>query len=184
MHILLPGDIGKPIMIEVREEQREDALEVRKVNERAFGQMTEAFIVDALRKNCGDLLSLVAVDSDRLVGHILFSPVVIECEGWTISGMGLAPMAVLPEYQRRGIGTALVHAGVRALNERRCPFVIVLGHAGYYPRFGFERASRYAIRSQWEGVPDEAFMVLMLDKAAMQNVSGIARYRAEFDAAV
>ena len=77
-----------------------------------------------------------------------------------------------------------MHAGIRGLKERRCPFVIVLGHAGYYPRFGFERASHYAIRSQWEGVPDEAFMVLMLDKTAMRNVSGIARYRAEFDAAV
>jgi len=70
------------------------------------------------------------------------------------------------------------------LRKRLCPFVVVLGHAGYYPRFGFERASRYAIRSQWEGIPDEAFMVLMLDRPAMQDISGIARYRAEFDDAV
>lgn len=108
----------------------------------------------------------------------------IEYEDRTVAGMGLSPMAVLPERQRRGIGTALITAGISLLKERHCPFVIVLGHAGYYPRFGFERASRYAIRSQWEGIPDEAFMVLMLDRIAMQNSPGIARYRAEFNDAV
>jgi putative acetyltransferase len=171
-------------MIEVREERQEDIGAVREVNKCAFGQTAEASIVDALRENCPGLLSLVAIDNGRIVGHILFSPVVIECEGRNLTGMGLAPMAVLPECQRRGVGSALVNTGVGMLKERRCPFVIVLGHAGYYPRFGFEPASHYAIRSQWEGIPDEAFMVLMLDRTAMQNVSGIARYRAELDEAV
>jgi len=171
-------------MIEVREERQKDIQAIREVNTRAFGQTTEASIVDALRKNCPGILSLVAVDNGRIVGHILFSPAVIECEGRNVAGMGLAPMSVLPESQHRGIGTALVSAGIGLLRERQCPFVIVLGHAGYYPRFGFERASHYAIRSQWEGIPDEAFMVLMLDRPAMQDISGIARYRAEFDDAV
>jgi len=171
-------------MIEVREEQREDIGAIRKVTTRAFGRTTEAAIVDTLRRNCPDVLSLVAIESGRIVGHILFSPAVIECEGLTVAGMGLAPMAVLPENQRRGIGTALVNAGIGLLRERRCPFVVVLGHAGYYPRFGFERASHYAISSQWEGIPDEAFMVLMLDRTAMQDLSGIVRYRDEFNEAV
>ena len=171
-------------MLEVREEQQEDIRAVREVNTRAFGQATEAAIVDALRTNCSGILSLVAVDNGRIVGHILFSPAMIECEGRNIVGMGLAPMSVLPECQRRGIGTALANAGIGLLKERRCPFVIVLGHAGYYPRFGFERASRYAISSQWEGIPDEAFMVLMLDRTEMQGISGIARYRDEFNDAV
>jgi len=178
------GPQERTVMIEVREERQEDIRAIRDVNTRAFGQSTEASIVDALRKGCPDLLSLVAVDSGRIVGHILFSPAVIECEDRTVSGMGLAPMAVLPEAQRRGIGTALVNTGIDMLRKRLCPFVVVLGHAGYYPRFGFERASRYAIRSQWEGIPDDAFMVLMLDRTAMQNVSGIARYRDEFNEAV
>ena len=102
----------------------------------------------------------------------------------TIEGMGLAPMAVLPAWQRQGIGTLLIKRGIEMLKSRSCPFIIVLGHPEYYPRFDFERASNYGIRSQWEGVPDEAFMILILDREAMQGVSGVARYRNEFDEAV
>ena len=79
--------------------------------------------------------------------------------------MGLAPMAVLPAWQRQGIGTLLVKRGIEMLKRRSCPFIIVLGHPEYYPRFDFERASGTGIRSQWEGVPDEAFMILILDQA-------------------
>jgi putative acetyltransferase len=171
-------------MIEVREERQDDIGAIREVNKRAFGQTAEAAIVDAVREHCPGLHSLVAVDGGRIVSHILFSPVVIECEGRNVSGMGLAPMSVLPECQRGGIGSELVNTGIDMLRERRCPVVIVLGHSGYYTRFGFERASRYAIRSQWEGIPDGAFMVLMFDRTTMQSVSGIARYRTEFNEAV
>jgi putative acetyltransferase len=89
-------------------------------------------------------------------------------------------MAVLPEYQKQGIGSELVRAGRSKLKKKRCPFVLVLGHAEYYPRFGFEPASRYGIRSQWE-VPDEAFMILVLSEAEMKGISGVAKYRQEFD---
>ena len=75
----------------------------------------------------------------------------------------------------------LVEHGLAALRERSRPFVVVLGHAEYYPSFGFEPASRHGITSQWEGVPDEAFMILVLDKCVMDGVSGVARYRGEFD---
>jgi predicted N-acetyltransferase YhbS len=88
-------------------------------------------------------------------------------------------MSVLPEFQRQAIGSRLVRAGIEELKKKRCPFVIVLGHAKYYPRFGFERASAHGISSEWE-VPDEAFMALTLDEAAMQGVSGVAMYRPEF----
>jgi putative acetyltransferase len=98
--------------------------------------------------------------------------------------MGLAPLAVLPELQRQGIGIELTNAGLAAVRQTPCPFVIVLGHPEYYPRFGFERASRYGIRSQYEGVPDEAFMILVLDQGALRGKSGVARYRDEFDAAI
>ena len=70
------------------------------------------------------------------------------------------------------------------LRHRSCPFVIVLGHPEYYPRFGFERASKYGISSQWQGVPDDAFMILILDQPAMCGASGVARYRNEFDEAI
>ena len=95
-------------------------------------------------------LSLVAVVQNRVVGHVLFSPATVESEGSVVRGMGLAPMAVLPEWQRRGIGSELIGSGIAGLASRQCPFVLVLGHAEYYPRFGFEPASRYGIRSEWE----------------------------------
>ena len=171
-------------MIEIREEQETDREAIHKLNEQAFGQPTEANIVDALRASCPGVVSLVALINSRIAGHILFSPVVIESSNGTITGMGLAPIAVLPEHQRQGIGSKLVRRGIARLKDRQCPFVVVVGHAEDYPRFGFERASLHDIRSQWDGIPDEAFMVLMLDNAAMTGVSGVARYRSEFDSAV
>ena len=170
--------------ITVREERPDDVGEVRRVNESAFGQPQEADIVEALRRDCPDVLSLVAVDGDEIVGHVLFSPATIEANDGVRRGMGLAPMAVLPARQRQGIGTLLVEAGLARLRGLRCPFVIVLGHPGYYPRFGFKRASAHGIRCQWPGVPDEAFMILVLDPAAVAGVSGVARYREEFDQAM
>ena len=100
-----------------------------------------------------------------------------------IQGMGLAPMAVMPELQRQGIGSQLVEAGLKVLRQQACPFVVVLGHPEYYPRFGFVPASRHDLVCQWEGVPDEALMVLILDEALMAGVSGVARYKEEFDEA-
>jgi putative acetyltransferase len=124
---------------------------------------------------------LVAED-DVVVGHILFTPVVIESGQRRVAGMGLAPMAVLPGRQREGIGSQLVKRGLDILRERGCPFVVVLGHPEYYPRFGFEPASRHSLASQWEGVPDAAFMVLVFDAPALAGISGVAKYREEFSA--
>jgi putative acetyltransferase len=171
-------------MIIIREERREDEGAIRALNEKAFGQPAEASIVDKLRENCLGLLSLVALEGDEVVGHILFSPARIEGSTKTIDGMGLAPMAVLPERQRQGIGTLLVNRGIEMLRSRGCTFIIVLGHPECYLRFGFERASVHGIRSQWDGVPDEAFMILVLQRAAMKGLSGVARYRDEFDEAM
>jgi len=167
----------------IREEQSGDVQGIRKANELGFGQPLEADIVDKLRRNCSDLLSLVAVTENKILGHILFSPVEIKSKEATVQGMGLAPMAVLPEFQRQGIGAGLVREGVTRLRTQGCPFVIVLGHVEYYPRFGFEPASRYRIQSEWE-VPDDAFMILVLNQSEMRGVSGLARYRPEFDEAV
>ena len=170
--------------ISIREEKTEDIQAVREVNEAAFGEPTEANIVDKLRRRCEGLLSLVATDGDEVVGHILFSPATVESDNGVIQGMGLAPMAVAPVHQRNGIGTGLVERGLAILREQGCPFVIVLGHAEYYPRFGFEPASKYGLTSQWEGVPDEAFMILVFDQEAMKTVHGTARYRDEFNEAM
>jgi putative acetyltransferase len=154
------------------------------VGNAAFGQPQEANIVDKLKNNCEDLLSLVATENEKIVGHILFSPAEIEGLHGVIKGMGLAPMAVLHDMQRQGIGTQLINNGIKELRKLRCQFIIILGHPEYYPRFGFERASLYGIKCQWEGVSDEAFMILWLDKSKAGQVSGLAKYREEFNDAI
>lgn len=160
----------------IRDEKPGDLLAIRAVNVRAFGQEQEANLVDALRSGSAVLLSLVATVNDRLIGHILFSPIVVG----DMKGAALAPMAVLPEHQRQGVGNSLVRAGIQRLTDVDCPFVIVLGHADFYRRFGFRPASGRAVRCEWN-VPDEAFMMLVLDEAKMHGVSGVAQYRREFN---
>lgn len=171
-------------MIQIREEEPGDIAAIRMINERAFGRSEEAGIVDRLRLGCPGAISLVAVLEDQVVAHILFSPVTLDSGGTVIRGMGLAPMAVLPEHQRKGIGSQLVQAGLNALRDVGCPFVIVLGHPNYYPRFGFKPASQYGLRSQWDGIPDKAFMVLVFDEARLRGASGVVRYRSEFNDAM
>ncbi|MBW1726949.1 MAG: N-acetyltransferase [Deltaproteobacteria bacterium] len=155
-------------MVEVRFEQPKDIDEVRLLNDKAFGQPVEGHIVDKLRQSCNRILSLVAISNNKIVGHIMFSPVTIETQEVVIQGMGLAPMAVLPELQNQGIGSILVKEGLRIIRNMSYPFVIVLGHKKYYPRFGFERASKYGLKSQWEGIPDEAFMAMILNDSIME----------------
>ena len=133
-------------MIGIREGIASDVPSVRRLNEEAFGQSTEANIVNSLRSSCDRLLSLVAVLDKRIVGHILFSPVVLESEGREHNGMVLGPMAVVPSLQRQGIGSRLVGEGLARMRSADCPFVAVLGHHEYYPRFWFERASKYGVR--------------------------------------
>jgi putative acetyltransferase len=166
----------------IRDEAVGDAPAVRLVNEEAFGSQVEASLVDALRTGCDDRLSLVAEQDGAIVGHILFTPVEIGAAGGGVRGYGLAPMAVRPGWQRRGIGSALITEGTRRLREAGASYVIVLGHPEYYPRFGFERASQHGVRCQWPGVADEAFMLLVLDAAVAPRLAGVARYRPEFDA--
>ncbi|MCP5274293.1 MAG: N-acetyltransferase [Burkholderiales bacterium] len=168
--------------MEIRNEEPTDRDTVRHLNLTAFDNGSEAALVDKLRTSCKGYLAFVAVEDGTVVGHILFTPVTVD--GSNVVGMGLAPMAVLPSHQRKGIGSQLVRHGLEHLRQSGCPFVIVLGHPEYYPRFGFEVASRYRLRCQWEGVPDEAFMVAVLDNDALPKAGGIARYRGEFDDAI
>lgn len=162
--------------VEIREERQGDLAAIREINQRAFAQDQEANIVDALRANGAVRLSLVATVHGRAVGHIMYSPLSV---GGGVTGAALGPMAVLPEYQRQGIGSELIRRGNRQLKNEGCPFVIVLGHAEYYPRFGFKPAGAHGITCEWD-VPDDVFMLLVLDEARMRGVSGAARYRQEF----
>jgi putative acetyltransferase len=168
--------MGESHFIEIREERPDDVAAVRDLNRRAFGQDQESNIVDALRANGAALLSLVATVNDQVVGHIMYSPLSI---GGNVTGAALGPMAVLPELQRKGIGSKLVEAGNQKLKDAGCPFIIVVGHADYYPRFGFKPASEHGITCEWD-VPDDVFMLLVLDESKMEGVSGLAKYRHEF----
>jgi putative acetyltransferase len=171
-------------MVTIREEEVRDIGAIRKINEAAFGGPAEANVVDKLRQICDDYSSVVAIDGDEIVGHVMFSPAIIENSDGVIRGMGLAPIAVLPNHQRRGVGTALIERGLAKMREKGCPFVIVLGHADYYRRFGFVPASRYNLKSQWEGIPDEAFMIMVFDEKLLEGVYGVAKYREEFNEAM
>ena len=162
-------------MIHVREERPEDVVAIRDVNRRAFGQDQEGNIVDALRSNGAVLLSLVAIQDDQVVGHVLYSPISVG----SATGAALGPMAVVPELHRQGVGGTLIETGNRIIKDRGHPFILVLGHAGYYPRFGFVPARSRGIQCEWD-VPDEVFMLLVLDEEKMRGVSGLSKYRQEF----
>ena len=151
---------------------------IREVNQRAFGQPDEANLVDALRQQAEPFISLVAVEQGSVVGHISFSPITIAGTP-TPDAVGLAPMAVVPECQNRGIGSQLVKAGLRECRRHGLRIVVVLGHANYYPRFGFVPGSRKALACEYP-VPDDAFMVLELEPDALRGRSGLVRYHPAF----
>ncbi len=171
-------------MLTIRRERPGDETHIHEVNYRAFERKEEAEVVDVLRNSCPEGVSLVAEEDGKIVGHILFTPATIEGEGKSIVGTGLGPVAVLPECQRRGIGSALIREGLEKMKSAGEPFVILVGHPSYYPRFGFERASKYGIRCEYEAVPDEAFMIVVFDEKKIKGINGVARERPEFAAAM
>ncbi len=164
------------------EEQPDDVPGIRKVNLAAFNSPGEAKIIDQLRDNCQIFISLVAKREDKVIGHILFTPVqIITPDQRALTGMGLAPLAVMPEFHGRGIGTALCREGIERISMLGYPFVVVLGHSGYYPKFGFKPAKQYNITCSFEDVPEEAFMIQVFDAEIMKTVTGTAYYRQEFN---
>ena len=113
------------------------------------------------------------------MGHILFSPVTIESKGTSFEAIALAPMAVLPAYQRKGIGSQLVRAGFEECRRLGHEIIVVLGHPDYYPRFGFVPAKQKGIDCEFE-VPEEAWMILELREGALAGRRGIVRFQPEF----
>jgi len=165
--------------MDIRTENPEDVEAVRNINIAAFGRENEANLVDKLR-GIASTFSFVAVQSDRVVGHIFFSLVAVEGKcSRNLSIQGLAPVAVLPNYQRQGIGTLLIREGLKECARSGFQAVVVLGHPDFYSRFGFIPASRKSLKCEYD-VPDEAFMVLELESGALQDCSGTVKYRSEF----
>ncbi len=166
-------------MITIRRETEKDASGIRNVHEQAFETPVEANVVEALRKRGVVTLSLVAVRDGQIVGHILFSPVDIRTESSSHTAVALGPMAVLPDAQRMGLGSRLVKHGIEDLRHGAHSLVVVLGHPTYYPRFGFVKASGYGIGCEFD-VPDEAFMILELQKGTWKGRRGTVHYQPEF----
>lgn len=163
-------------MIKIRPEKPDDYPHVFQVNSFAFGTDAEAKLVEKLR-NVQPHISLVAEIEGNIVGHIFFSPMFFENEKTDF--FGLAPMAVLPEFQNQGIGSKLVREGLRIAAEIGFIAIFVLGHKNYYPRFGFEVAKTKGFTSEYP-VPDEHFMVLELKKDALKGKQGLIKYSPEF----
>ncbi|MFH1639447.1 MAG: N-acetyltransferase [Chloroflexota bacterium] len=170
-------------MLSIRLETPEDIDTIRHVNEAAFGQKTEAELVEKLRSRGGLMLSLVALRDSEVAGHIVFSPVRVEAEHASFEAIALAPMAVLPAYQRQGIGTQLVLSGLKECRRLMHEIVVVLGHPAYYPRFGFVPAKPRGIDCEFE-VPDEAWMMLELQQGTLAGRRGTVIFPPEFHEAV
>jgi putative acetyltransferase len=160
--------------MEIRPEQQQDQAGIYRLNSAAFPTDAEARLVDALRKQASPIVSLVAIVDNRVTGHILFSPV----RHWQNTGaliMGLAPMAVAETARNQGIGSALIAAGMEACTRLGAGAIVVLGHPGYYPRFGFTPASTYGIECEYD-VPEEAFMAIELTPHFLASKPGLIKY--------
>lgn len=162
----------------IRKESPADWRAVHALYCAAFDTPAEAELVDRLRGRSHPYVSLVADDKGRIVGHILFTPVMLPGHP-RARFLGLAPMAVLPDYQNSGVGSALVETGLLHARQEGAGAVVVLGHPGYYPRFGFAPASRHGLGCEYEA-PDEAFLVLELIPGHLDGLAGTLQYHAAF----
>jgi HAD superfamily hydrolase (TIGR01509 family) len=151
---------------------------IRAVEKSAFGRSAEADLVDLCRQRGKVSLSLVAIRDGHLVGHILFTPVSLDppCPGW--HGLGLGPVAVLPEFQRAGIGSSLIRSGLEMCRRQGIDFVVLLGDPRYYSRFGFIPASKFGLGNEYGA--DEEFMVRELRPGVLRGVQGVVKYVEEF----
>lgn len=165
--------------VQIRAEEEKDWADVQAVNESAFETSAEAHLVAALREQVRPAVSLVAEDGRAIVGHIMFSPVALPGHP-ELKIMGLAPMAVAPEHQRKGIGSALVRAGLEECKKLGFGAVVVLGHPEYYWRFGFLPSVRFGLGCEYEA-PEEAFMVVEFQPGYLRGASGKIKYHAAFN---
>jgi len=162
--------------VSIRAERPEDAAAIHAVHGAAFPADAEANLVDALRASSRLSLSLVAECNGGVVGHVAFSPITVE---GVLSGWGLAPMSVTPEFQRQGVGGRLIDDGLARARDAGIPFVVVLGHPEYYPRFGFARARDFGLANVYGA--DESFMVVELRSGGIPKGGGLVKYCEAFD---
>ncbi len=161
----------------IRPEKGRDAAAVRRVHLTAFPTPAEADLVERLRDGGKAVVELVAVDGDNIVGHILFSPVTVEPRAGAV-GLGLGPLAVLPDHEKHGVGRRLVQNGLAECHRWGAGFVVVIGDPPYYTRFGFESAEKHGLRSEYDA--GDAFMVFKLESGALPPPGTLVKYAPEF----
>jgi putative acetyltransferase len=157
----------------VRNERPEDCAAIRLVNEEAFGRSDEADLVDRLRAQGVVLASFIVEAEGLIAGHILFSRISIESIDKSVAAVALAPLAVMPKFQRRGIGTMLTAHGLAWLRAQSEQVVFVLGHPDYYQRFGFSTDKARFIKNPFNPM---SFMALELKPHALEGIRGTVRY--------
>ena len=169
-----------PVRFSIRDESPEDRAAVRAVHQAAFAGDAEVDLVARLYADGDVLFGLVAAHRSIIIGHIMFSRLPVETPvGEVITAAALAPLAVLPERQRQGIGSALVRRGLDLCQQREAPAVVVLGDPAYYGRFGFRAETARGLQTPWSG----PYLTAIVLRAAGEGIrSGIARYPAAFTA--
>jgi len=167
--------------ITIRKEEENDSIQIYEVNKLAFQQENEGKLIEKIRKSENFIpeLSMVAELDKKIVGHILFSKIKIVGES-DYESLALAPIAVIPEFQKKGIGSELIKKGMDKAKEQGFDSIIVLGHKEYYPKFGFQRASRWDIKCPFE-VPDDVFMAIELTEKGLEGKAGTVKYPDEFN---
>lgn len=164
---------------EIRSVTQDEIELVCEVHREAFdGREEESRLVQLLHAAGKTPISLAARFEGRIVGHVLFSPMILDPPKPGLGIVGLAPVGMLPEHQGRGIGSRLIREGLLACGEAGYRAAVVLGKPGYYSRFGFERASYRGLDNEY-GV-DESFMVVELEKGALEETSVTVKYQPEF----
>jgi putative acetyltransferase len=163
----------------IRPEQAGDAAAVRQVHLTAFPTPAEADLVERLRASGKAVIELVALDGDSVVGHIVFSPLALRPRAGTV-GLGLGPLAVMPDHEKHGVGRRLIQNGLAACHRWGAGFVVVIGDPPYYTRFGFEPAAKHGLRSEYDA--GDAFMVFKLESGALPPPGTLVKYAPEFSA--
>jgi predicted N-acetyltransferase YhbS len=173
--------------VNIRKENLIDRSWVIKLTQKAFETLeisnhNEGQLVEKLRKapTFVEELSLVAELEGKVVGHILFTPIVIDNGEQQFHSLILAPVSVLPEFQKKGIGSQLIGAGHQKSKELGFQSAILLGHPEYYPRFGYKPASTWGIKTQLPLPSDDVFMAVELTEGALSKVSGMVVFPPEF----
>lgn len=165
----------------IHAEDPRDQAAIHALNTAAFDSPAEADLVDVLRRKAPSSISIVAEMNGSIVGHILFTPVQLTGQPH-LKIAGLAPMAVAPQHQRKGIGSSLVREGLLKCKQLGYGAVVVLGHPDYYPRFGFSPSTRFGIGCEFEA-PEEAFMAIELQAGFLRGASGNIKYHEAFRSA-